>query len=389
MGLGTVSAATFLQRRSIQELNSLAVRGLGSMFDPETKLFCRRFRHTERGLIREGVSHRYTIMALLGLLALKGSGSPCPVDTDAAFRSCVSDLRWARGIGDVGLLIWFTAQYAPNQLDDLFRRMELETCLDRFPDAREARTMELAWFLTGLCFATMADTRCKWPLEDLAVQTYLRLEQNRGESGLFGHLSRSKSWAGLIRGRVGTFADQMYSVFALSKFATTFSLEEPLGSALECALRLCALQGNLGQWWRFYDAVAGTVLVRYPLYSVDQYGTAPMVLSMLERATGQRFQNAIHRGVDWICGANELGKDLRLSSQGIIWAGIAPTNRFKKYWDAAMGFCGTSNERACNDALEVLYESRPYELGLLLCSFAAFGTTENQELDLGREAAES
>jgi len=126
---------------SIRELTSLAVRGLVPMFDPEKQLFCYRLRRTATGLVREGVSRRYTMMALLGLDALRKTGVECPFDTEAVFRACADDPHWIEGIGDLGLLIWVTAEYAPERLDDLFERVNLEKSLERFADARKCRTM--------------------------------------------------------------------------------------------------------------------------------------------------------------------------------------------------------------------------------------------------------
>jgi hypothetical protein len=370
--IGT-SVASTLASQGVQELNSLAVRGLVSMFDPEKKLFCYRVRRTPQGLIREGHSHRYTVMALLGLHALQKSGAPCPIAIDVVFESCVSDTRWIGGVGDLGLLIWLTAEYAPDQLDGLFQRVGLETCLDRFQDAREARTMELAWFLTGLCHAAIASPQGRWPLDDLAVETYHRLQDNRDESSLFGHLGRRNSWKGLVRGRIGTFADQIYPIYALSKFATAFNLEEPLESAMECASVICRLQGNLGQWWWFYDSATGRVACRYPVYSVDQHGMAPLALFALEQATGQPFQDYIYRGLGWIYGSNELGEDLRSASGELIWRCIVPKRNQRRYWDTVLSFIRTPKEYASVRSLHVLHESRPFELGLLLYSFAKFG----------------
>jgi hypothetical protein len=369
-------AASKITSQSIRELTSLAVRGLVSMFDPEKQLFCHRLRCTKHGLVREGVSRRYSTMALLGLHTLQKTEVPCPFDKDGIFKTCTGDTRWVDSVGDLGLLIWLTAEFAPEQLDDLFRRVDIETSLDRFEDARKGRTMELAWFLAGLCHATIAAPRCRWPLDDLAVDTYHRLQNNRGESGLYGHLATKKSLSGLLRGRIGSFADQIYPIYALSKFAAAFDLEEPLDLALECALVICRLQGSLGQWWWFYDAEAGRVLCRYPVYSVDQYALAPLALLELERATGRQFQDAICRGVDWIYGANELGEDLRTPSRELIWNCILPRSNQRKYLETAGSIIRPGEEHVPLKSLRVLHESRPYELGLLLCSFAKYGTAE-------------
>ncbi len=95
-------------------------------------------------------SPRYAIMTLLGLREFDQTGAHSPFNTEALYGSLVRDTCWIRGAGDLGLLVWLTATFAPEQLGGLTRRVELATALDRYSDAREARTMELAWFLAGL-----------------------------------------------------------------------------------------------------------------------------------------------------------------------------------------------------------------------------------------------
>lgn len=241
----------------IRELTLLAARGLVQMFDAEKQLFCHRLVRTERGLVREGLSPRYTIMTLLGLRELEQAGVASPFDIQTIYETLAGDISWIRCVGDLGLMVWITAAFAPDELEAWFRRIDLETALDRYPDARHARTTELAWFLSGLTHAAMTSGKRATDLTDLAVETYHRIEQNQGEYGFFGHMAVTKSVAGILRGRIGSFADQIYSVYAMSKFATAFDVEEPLDAALDCASALCNAQGELGQWWWLYDEERG------------------------------------------------------------------------------------------------------------------------------------
>ena len=105
----TTSAAT---DPNVAELNLLAARGLVAMFDADRRLFCNRLVCTERGLVREGVSPRYTIMTLLGLRELQAAGGHSPVDAKAIYDSFVRDTSWIRGAGDFGLLVWLTAAFS-------------------------------------------------------------------------------------------------------------------------------------------------------------------------------------------------------------------------------------------------------------------------------------
>ena len=358
---------------TIPELNALAARGLIAMFDSDRQLFCHRLIRTKRGLVRVGVSPRYTIMTLLGLRELELAGGQSSFDTEAIYKTFVRDSSWIRSVGDLGLLIWLTAAFAPDQLGSRYSSTDLKTALDRYVDGRKWCTTELAWFLAGLAHAGLASPGLIPDLTATATETYRRLKENQGESGLFGHLSTRNSVTGFIRGRIGSFADQIYPVYSMAKFATAFHLEEPLEIALKCATILCGTQGAMGQWWWLYGARTGKVLSRYPVYSVHQQGMAPMGLLALEEASGQSFKECIDKGVQWIYGRNELGTDMRDLSQNVIWRCIRPKQTQAKYWEVARNLLGFQKENVSVGEFKVLFEDWSYELGWLLYALAKYG----------------
>jgi hypothetical protein len=361
---------------NIKELKSLAALGLVSMFDGEKQQFCHRLLRTEQGFIREGLSPRYTIMTLLGLRAFEQSGSTTTFATQAIYESFSRDTSWIQGAGDLGLMIWLTAEFAPDQLSRFFHQTGLVTALERYSDARQARTTELAWFLAGLSHAAMESEKTASHVRDLAVAAYQRLKRNQGKHGFFGHLNENNSFSGILRGRIGSFADQIYPIYALSKYATAFHVEEALGPALHCASAICSAQGALGQWWWLYDSHTGRISSRYPVYAVHQHGMAPMGLFALEQATGQSFKEHIYRGLRWVYASNELGIDMRDLRQNVIWRCIRPRNKWTKYWSTASSLVRTPKDNASVGPLEVLFEERPYESGWLLYAFAPFDGSE-------------
>jgi len=367
------SSLSVLKRSSIQELNALAARGLIAMFDSNRQLFCHRLVLTKQGLLREGVSPRYTIMTLLGLRELELAGGQSSFDTGAIYNAFVRDVGWIRSVGDLGLLIWLTAAFAPDQLGRRFSPTDLKTALDRYVDGRKGYTMELAWFLAGLAHAGLASPGLIPDLTATAGDTYRRLKENQGESGLFGHLSTHNSMVGFMRGRIGSFADQIYPIYAMAKFATAFHLKEPLEPALKCATTLCGTQGAMGQWWWLYGARTGKVLSRYPVYSVHQQGMGPMGFLALEEASGQSFKECIEKGLEWIYGRNELGRDMRDLSQDVIWRCIRPKSIQAKYWEIARNLFGSQKENVLAGEFKILFEDWPYELGWLLYAFAKYG----------------
>lgn len=354
----------------IQALNSLAMRGLVPMLDTEKRLFCYRLVRTDLGMIPEGFSPHYTIMTLLGLHELERAGVRSSFDVQTLFESFIRDTSWIHGAGDLGLLIWLSAAFNPDHTPNLFRRFKLESALERYQDAREGRTMELAWFLSGLSHAVLAVPEILPDFTDLAVETYHRLEENQGEDGFFGHLSKRKSVAGFLRGRIGSFADQIYPIYAMAKFATAFHIDEPLCSALECASAVCDAQGELGQWWWLYDSTSARVIRRYPVYSVHQEGMAPMALFALGEASNRDFSTPIYKGLRWIAGYNELGQDLRDTCGSLVWRCIRPSHPLGMNLQDLYHFLRGSQDGHRDGNLEVLHECRPYELGWLLYAFA-------------------
>lgn len=366
MSEGHGSEPSMAPSLDVRELISLATRGLVAMFDEDRQLFCHRLLRTEMGLVREGISPRYTIMTLLGLRKLELAGIDSPFDTRAIYASFIRDTNWIQGIGDLGLQIWLTAAFDPDQLGNLFSAFDCETALDRYSDAQEARTTELAWFLAGLAHAAEASPKLVSILPDVSVETYHRIEENQGEPGLFGHMSSKNSLAGRLRGRIGNFADQVYPIYAMSKFAQVFQVEDPLGPALKCAAAVCGAQGESGQWWWLYDADCSRVSSRYPVYSVHQHGLAPLCLFAVEKASGQSFKEFIYRGLRWIYGANELGVDMRDGAENLIWRCILPRNSQTRHWEMAMSVVRSPKQNARARSLKILYEQRPYEFGWLL-----------------------
>jgi|HubBroStandDraft_6_1064221.scaffolds.fasta_scaffold00094_35 hypothetical protein len=354
--------------RTIHHYNDLAVKGLVSMFIPEKRLFCFKLKQTPAGVVQEGVSPRYTVFTLLGLHRLKECGGTSPVDIKLSFEALLADLDWVDNIGDLGLLVWLCAAIAPERLNEIEGRLDVKSALNRFRDAARGQTMELAWFLAGLSHGILARPSEVSHFKDLAVMTYRMLIKNQGEQGIFGHLARHKSVAGMVRGAVGSFADQVYPIYGLTKFAQACNDEHATQRALDCALAICEAQGSLGQWWWHYDSANGRVVDGYPVFSVHQHGMAPMALFALGEAIQSDFSPWIYKGLKWIDN-NELGFEMKDERASVVWRCISrPISR--KYWNFATRLVKPRKHPKSHDDMKVLFECRPYELGFLLHAFA-------------------
>jgi hypothetical protein len=361
----TNTLATPGSESRIGHLVELAIRGLVPMYDEEKRLFCHRLKQAPSGNVKEGISQRYTVMTLLGLLRAESAGYQSPVDICATIDALYANTDWVDNIGDLGLLLWLSSVSSRN-LDSFFAKFDLENALHSYADARKRLTMELAWFLTGLTYASRAKKERRPDIESLARKTYGLLQSNQGTHGVFGHLAKWKSLAGAARGQVGSFADQVYPIFAMAHFGQLFGVKEASQNAMQCASAICRLQGPLGQWWWHYDSVTGRVVERYPVYSVHQHAMAPMALFAAQEACNANFHEQIYKGLAWIRGANELQQDMQDESSGVIWRCIRPpksTSYFRRVFDLG-------GQERTPGTLRILHECRPYELGWLLYAFA-------------------
>ena len=366
-------------RLDIPTLNSLALRSLVELFNQKEQLFCERATFGISGCRRDGVSQKQTIVALLGLRQLALSERTEPLDIRSIRDAIIRDQSWVTSAEDLGLLTWFMATYSPDQMETIVREFDFDSRFKPYEDVHQGRTTGLAWFLAGVAHAALARPEFASRLTDVAVDAYRLLLGNQGDSGIFGSAGSARFPRETLYRRFGTLRDQVSAIYALSTFARAFQIEEPLESALACANSICALQGDLGQWWFLYDKSSGRVAKRYPVISSHQDGIAPSALLALGEATGRSFDKAIFRGLSWITGANEIGVDLRGADRDLIWESIDFEGRISKYWDAALSFANGSLHPH-KGRLKIRYEIRPDHFGWLLYAFGELGLAAGRSL---------
>lgn len=351
-----------------QKLIDLSVDGLIKMFDREKELFCYTMIGNDYNVQKEGVSIRYTIISLLGLKKLEDKGIKSPINITSTLSSLCSKVGAYDNLGDIGLLIWLCSLVSPDKIERIFSELDLKNTYKRYPDAAQGRTMELAWFLTGLSYAKMALTGNPVDFDEVSKNTYKMLLDGYGGKGIFRHQS-DNTFIGFIRNRVGTFADQVYPVYAFTKYSLAYGDLEAKKIALECAKTICKHQGSLGQWCWHYDSVTGNLVGQYPVYSVHQDAMAPMALFAIGDLTGVDFTQQIYKGLYWITGENELKTDLISTSMNVIWRSFY-RNKYKTYFDEFLTLFNIRNGRDSYKDLTIWHECRPYHLGWILYAFA-------------------
>jgi hypothetical protein len=233
--------------------------------------------------------------------------------------------------------------------------------------------------------ADVAELAGSAELAEAADRAAERLLAVQGPTGLFGHhlpadgLSR-------FRSHVGCFADQAYSIQALARYAATTGDEDALVAAERGADRIVALQGDSGQWWWHYDWRHGTVVERYPVYSVHQHAMAPMALMELKEAGGPDHRAAVAKGLAWLLERPESGADLIADELGVVWRKVGrrePRKMVRKV-RSAMSSAQPELRLTWLDRLfppgPVDRECRPFELGWLLYAWHAPHVLEHPSL---------
>ena len=339
---------------------------------PRQHLFPFRLSKGGDGNTIQGVSQRYTAIALIGLadepkknvsIALRGQSphQPCSRLLDQVHRS--------KDLGEVALTAWAAAAIGH---DDLGKATQ---SLNRLaPADGPYPTVELSWVLSAMNAA--GDAADNQLAEAIARRL---LKAFNSETHLFSHWP-DPSAKRQLRGHVTCFADFVYPVMALCDYYRISGNNEALEAARKCANRICSLQGEDGQWWWHYDVRTGKIVEHFPVYSVHQDSMAPMALAAVKRACGDDHTESIHKGLNWLTYSPEISGSLIDAQNGVIWRKVArrePGKMVRGLQAAASRLhpslrVGGTNLTFPPGAVD--YESRPYHMGWILY---AWPNTEN------------
>ena len=227
-------------------------------------------------------------------------------------------------------------------------------------------SMEVAWILTGL---VEAGIRVELGAgEELLAAARSQLLERRPGGHLVVHVARGP------RRRLPHFADQIYSLLALSQLARVREDDEALEAALALGRKIVELQMPNGAWPWICDPLRGTVVEPYEIYSIHQDSMAMMGLHNLSQASGDpSFRAAALRGLDWNYGENELGAQMFDPAAGMIYRSIRRNQRFARVGQARNALAAYAHAKprlAPASQLEVNRTMRPYHLGWILEAWA-------------------
>lgn len=356
-------------------LVALAIRGLQSMYLPDTHQFVQTVRGVSGvdgpRLAAEGTNLRYAAIVALGL-----SLTDAVTQREVLAGDSVVDLlhhirRQALTHSDPGavaLSAWATAEVGGTVDTALFDRLRLWL---QTPAALP--TVDVAWMLTAAIEAkALADSEAASSnVETVCDQAAERLLVSQGPRGIFPHMHPAES-QGRFRAHVGCYADQVYPIQALARLARATGTARALAAANACAARIVELQGAEGQWWWHYDSRDGSVVEGFPVYSVHQHAMGPMALFDLAGCGGNDHHAAVDLGMHWLAAHPEVFPELIDTQHSVIWRKVGrrePPKSVRKLnavtTSLRPGLHLPGLDRAF-PATVIDHECRPYELGWLL-----------------------
>ncbi len=368
----------------LSDLLELSVRGLEDMYLPEKYEFAMKKKKVNDKVIIEGENLRYTLINLLGLHKAENHNLKSSLNLKEIIKFHLGKVDKYDGVGEIGLLLWATSLISPEEINTMLSKVNFNNIFGNFNDAKLGFTMELSWLLTGLLLASTFDKNFKKTIGDLPTEVYNTIRKNYGGVGVFRHEAK-KSLNGKVRGKIGSFADQVYPIYAFSLFSQQEHNEEALIIAKECAQTMCNHQGEDGQWMWHYNAETGKVVSKFPVYSVHQDAMAPFTFFAIQKASGINFEKYIYKGLDWMEDNNELNVSMIDRENNAVWRKISPPDN-KRKTKALLSLAGIDIKDDYSN-LAVLYECWSYHLGWILYAFAGrVGNDNTQKKEINKNS---
>ena len=315
--------------------------------------------------VPSGTSLRYGAITALGLLRLPESVQRSLLAGDNChdlITRIAKRLDGITGVGDAALVCWAAAEAEHEMLVPALQRLaELQE------RSAPGYVVERAWVVSALVAA-----RRYTDVEEPLTRARARLLAAR-PGRLYPHATGRE--VSRFRAHVGSFAAQVYPVQALARLHRSADDPQALAAAESVAAAICAAQGPSGQWWWHYDSRTGGVVEGYPVYTVHQHAMGPMALLDLAEAGGERYLDAICRGLRWLVSRPESAEAMVLDEPPITWRKVARNDPRK----LTRGLRATSTRIVPGWRLTALdhvfppgvvdHECRPYELGWLLMTW--------------------
>ena len=372
----------------IDKLIDISLNHLSESINKE-QLFYNRLKEKDEVISRIASSTRYSIISLIGLYQARNYGYTVNLNLEYLTSRITANLYKIK-LPDIGLLLWLSsvavddnlAKIVYEKLDNMLKKTSINSLM----------TISLAWILTGLSksFALInEDEKVNKQLELLLTKL---LKSYNSKAGLFTSFNGKKKniFAKIIHSEIGCFADQVYSIIALSEYCKINDNQEVKSVVESATNRTISLQGNYGEWPWLFDVEKGTILEKYPIYSVHQTAMAPMALKTAGEVIGHNYGEIIEKSLEWFDKIDFDDNGFIDEEKNIIWRSIKKRGKTKSLLNHfGLNYGGiTADDKkrifkkiilnklplkheSIMEKLVVDYESRPYHYGWILYMFCS------------------
>jgi hypothetical protein len=354
-------AENLKNKEIITNLIQISLDGLHEMYLPDQFKFALKKKVLYNTFQLEDSSIRYTLINLIGLHKAESHNIPINIDINKILLHQINNAEKYNGVGEIGLLLWSAALISPENIPNILTRVNFKTILMSFKDAKSKLTTELSWLLTGLLMASTFCEEFKSSIGNLTEKVYSEIRNNYGGTGIFKHQTNN-TIVGKFRAHIATFADQIYTIYAFSLYSQQTNNKEALLIARECALKLCELQGNDGEWMWHYNSKTGNIVNSYPIYSVNQLALAPIALSAIQKASGIDFSIYINKGLEFILKNNS--NEIIDMKRNIILDGIS-SNTMQRKFNSTFNFV-RKVQKSKDGKIKSMQECSSYNYGWIL-----------------------
>lgn len=361
----TDAAAEGGLKAAVENLRALGIRALARMYRPGEGLFAFRLRRQNGQDVLEGISRRYTGIALIALARESEQVKGAVLAGQALQDVCgklIDDAERTEDLGEAALTLWAARVCGHAQAGRALERLRAMR-----PDTAAFPTVEVAWSLSALAVDSESVTDAE--LRDRVADRLMR--SFRQGSRLFPHWPAGATGSSL-RAHVCCYADLVYPIQALSFYHRATGSKEARDISGRCAERMCSLQGPAGQWWWHYDVRTGEVLERYPVYAIHQDAMGPMALFDLQECCGPDHRASIERSMRWLLDPPEIQGSLVDEEADVIWrkVGRHEPGKLVRNLQAGLSRLHSGLRLPGVDLLfpvgYVDYETRPYHMGWML-----------------------
>jgi len=369
----------------LKKLAQLANEGLKKMYLSEKGIFCHRLLGSK--LQKEGENPFYTLMAIIGLAKAREKGLKSSFVPEDLFQNVLNNFATTDYLGFWSYALWAASVLENENINSIIIQCE-KLFKNLINKKKPIPSMETAYLLYAICeYLTKQKDQNVMMFAKEVFQALIKTFHET--SGLFSfttRISRKNIVMMRINQNLGSFASQINSIMALSKYYQISHNKIALEKARKCANVICTFQGELGQWWWIYNVKKGFVVEEYPIYSIHQDGVAIVSFLELQKSLGESlYEKNLKKGLQWLEGQNELKIKMYDEKNKIIWRAIQrkenPSSQKTGPWGLGkksyfkMQLAGLLNSSIVKkfplpDKYELLLESRPYHNGWVLLAWS-------------------